>query len=485
MPAAGIDDAADGEIKSFRASVLAKPVERLELKLLYLRNETQQNGSSLLVNLDPPLSTGSVGDFASSDFDLFSGTISYEFDFATLSTASSYIDFGRGLQVGFPFPVPGGLLIQKQDTAAHAFNNETRLVSNGSGPLQWLTGLYYADSSNKGTGSLDPPLVPSSTSTADSESISIFGEVSYALFDGKLIPLVGLRYFKDERATDNLVSPDPPDRATFDSINPRFNLTFKPTPNSLYYLNVAKGFRSGQFNDPVSCQDLHRAQGGLPCENAVDSDELWSYEIGSKQDLADRQVQVEAAIYFQDWKDIQQSLQYDNIGQTYQFGDARLYGIDFGLVFAPAGISGLRFETSGNWNSSTYSNIDPVLTAAAAAGGIKDGDRIPLVPDWTLSASASYQWNFPGGGWEGNALIGYNHIAPQLGRPGAVIGKGDARDLLRARIGVRRGGLGIALFGSNLLNENGAIYVAAAGDSSTFTQDYPRQIGIEVTVDGF
>jgi outer membrane receptor protein involved in Fe transport len=479
----GDTNAAGGEIKTFRGAIRATPTDRLELKLLYLRNQTDQDGTTLLTNLDPPQAVNSPGDFTASHFDLFSGTVSYTFDAATLTSSSTYIDFSKAVQAGFPFPVPGGLLIQTQDVSADAFNNETRLVSNGTGPLQWLAGTYYADTKYQDKGALVPALLPDSTSLSKSESFSVFTEVSYALFDGKLTPLVGLRYFEDDRSSDNITNPVPPFSGKFDSINPRFNLTYRAQPGRLYYLNAAKGFRSGLFNNPTTCQILHRQQGGLPCEDDVDSDQLWSYELGTKQQFAGGQLQLETALYYQDWQDIQQSIQFGGVGQTYQFGDARLYGIDAGVIVTPDAVPGLRFEASGNWNSSEYQNIDPALTAAAAAGGIRDGDRIPLVPEWTASLTASYDWTMGSRGWEGLALVGYSHIDAQLGRPGAP-SEGDARDLLRATIGVRHGALGISLFGSNLLHENGAIYIASNGAAAVYTQDYPRQIGIEITFDG-
>jgi len=52
-----------------------------------------------------------------------------------------------------------------------------------------------------------------------------------------------------------VVQPDP---ETFDSVNPRFNLSYLPTRNSNYYFNIARGFRSGTFNNRCQVRRFRR-----------------------------------------------------------------------------------------------------------------------------------------------------------------------------------------------------------------------------------
>ena len=140
---------------------------------------------------------------------------------------------------------------------------------------------------------------PGSLQDFESEAISVFGEVSYELLDGKLIPLIGLRYFTDDRDTvtadsaTGIVTPGSALSDEFDSVNPRLNLSYLPDDNSLYYLNIAKGFRSGTFNISTIC-------GADPiCELAIDSDTIWSYEVGAKKTVLNGQMFVDAALYYQ------------------------------------------------------------------------------------------------------------------------------------------------------------------------------------------
>jgi len=133
-------------------------------------------------------------------------------------------------------------------------------------------------------------------------------------------------------------------------------------------------------------------------------------------------------------------------------------------------------QLTANWNSSEIVDIDPAITAAT---GAKAGDRLPFVPDWTATISASYSREVAAG-WIGQLFLGYNHLAPQSGQFGQP-SVGDSRDLLRVRIGVEKDRFGVYLFGSNLLGEDGAIYSQEVpGGATGYTMDYPRQLGVEV-----
>lgn len=141
--------------------------------------------------------------------------------------------------------------------------------------------------------------------------------------------------------------------------------------------------------------------------------------------------------------------------------------------------SNLTLQVTANFNQSEFVDLDPTLDATVVAD---EGDELPFVPDMTLSATASYSWSLTGS-WLGHASLTYSRIGSQLGQFGTDA-EGDDRDLLRARIGASIGNFGVYLFGKNLLDESDAIYSQTpAMGFVTFTQDYPRQIGVEVGYD--
>ncbi len=470
----------DGRIYQVRASLVYLPTDRLDIKFLFQKNNTLQNAGRLMSSLDPPVSSAEPGDEVANGDNWYSFSLNYDFRFATLNTTTSYIHHTDALDLTIPFVgVPGDRVTFTTANEADAFNHETRLVSNNEKDFKWLAGVFYTNSENTQNLVTNPQLF-TTDAVFTSSSISFFGEASYAFLDGRLIPLVGLRTFSDTRKVkdSNFVDPggqpigELPDK-TFSSVNPRFNLSYLPNDHSNFYLNIAKGFRSGQFNNP-GVVALHQF-GGLPAQTTVDSDQLWSYEVGMKQQQLDGQLIFEVAAYYQDWKDQQFSVLYQGLFLTYSLGNTQIYGLDLGMAYAPRSAKGLTFQFIANFNNAEFKSIDPALSEGS---GFENGDKLPLVPDYNIGIITDYAWVQGSSGWKGKALVSFTQMGRQIGTDG---NEGDAQSLLRARIGFENSRVGLFLFGNNLLGENGALYVQSSEIGlTTYTQAFPRQIGLEI-----
>lgn len=480
VPSQGLQNTNPAALEHARASLLWVPTERMTLRFQYSSSNAKQDGSLLLSSRDPPISVHEPTDYYRWEYDLISGTLQYSFDVATLTSTTSSIDGSWHVLNHIPAPLaPNGVLEFDYDTPTRTINNETRLSSLGGSPWQWVAGVFYSDSEvRRFTQTNAPDLLPSSESLVTAESISVFGELSWELLGGRLVPLLGLRTFQDERTAVSTSLDEPLGPYTFADTAPRFSLSYLPTSGATYYLNIAKGFRSGSFNTPGVC-DVLAQLGPLPCRLTVPSDELWSYELGVKRALASGRVFMDGALYYQDWRGNRQSVAYSGVSAAYQVGDAAIPGVDLGVSYSPARWRGLLVQLNANWNDAHFTTIDPAISEAT---GVEAGDRLPVVPDWTASVAASYERAISSS-WSVLASIGYSHIAPQLGQFGSHA-TGDRRDLLRARLGLGIGRLGVSLFAKNLLNEQGAISAENPIDGiPVVTQDYPRQVGLELTYD--
>ena len=471
----GNSNVGKADILSGRAVLKFQPTDKLSLKLLYNQNVTEHDGGTLLTSLDPPVTTSLPGDFRDLNIELKAISGNYDLGFAGLSSTISWIDLKADDLANFPFPgAPDNTLEFVGDLNSKTWNNETRLQSTNGGDVHWLAGVFISGTDEAFDASFNFAVFPSSTILFSSDNWAVFGEVSVDLLDGKLKPLVGIRYFEDKRSVMDPANPAANNSDKFTSANPRFNLSYSADEDSNYYLNIAKGFRSGSFNNPSICNGVHVAS-GFPCTLSIDSDSIWSYEIGTKQKRGD--VSFELAVYFQDWTNIRQDVPVSGLFQTYQFGDAEIYGVDLELSYTPDQISGLTFIVNGNINSDKFKNVEPIL------GGIinvSDGDQRPFTPKFTLSAMVDYEWSISNN-LDGSANVSFRHISSQLGRFGTGA-SGDTRDLLRASIGIRGDNFGISLFVKNLLNEDGAIFSQTPTRGITaFTQDFPRQFGVELT----
>ena len=468
-----------GDLKQFRAQLLYTPVEALKIELTYQKNATDQSVGSFAEDIDQPSTAINPANFFKVDNDWFIGTVSYDFkNFATLTTSTSSIKGENKVHNFVPDALgPGADLTIDNDDDFSAINHETRLVSNTDSPFQWVAGVFLTNSDFATSTVYDPDLtdlgVPNSVNDLESNATSFFGEISYGFLDNKLTALFGLRSFSDKRSSDDNAGTLIED--TFKSTNPRFNLSYRPTKNATYFFNVAKGFRSGNFNTPQTVA-LHELS-NLPATSSVDSDELLSYEVGTKHVLANGQVNLELSAYMQNWKNMQSQIAEPQFGEsaTYQVGDAKIPGIDISLGYNPKSVSGLSFQTVVNINDAKFDEINPEIAGLLNS---ENGDRIQLVPAWTLGFNTSYSYSLGNNGWTGNVLANLSHADKQIGF--GMNAEGEAQTQLAIRLGVQKDKFDIVLFGSNLLGEEGAIFVLDEAGFRTNFIPRPQSFGLQV-----
>ena len=74
------------------------------------------------------------------------------------------------------------------------------------------------------------------------ENWALFGEVSYELMDGKLIPLVGFRTYHDDRSFRDRTG-TVPTKASVETW--RLNLSYIPSDSLTMFVSAATGLRPG------------------------------------------------------------------------------------------------------------------------------------------------------------------------------------------------------------------------------------------------
>jgi iron complex outermembrane receptor protein len=149
--------------------------------------------------------------------------------------------------------------------------------------------------------------------TYDFKQFAAFGEATYR-FSPQWGVTGGLRYYdftEDRKLTFAGLFADvgytnQPGSTDSNGISPRVILTYNPTKEVQWNLQVAKGFRLGGINDPLnvglcSAPDLV-TYGGKP--NFKD-EKTTNYEIGAKTRSEGGRVTFNAAVFFTDIKDLQ------------------------------------------------------------------------------------------------------------------------------------------------------------------------------------
>jgi hypothetical protein len=151
----------------------------------------------------------------------------------------------------------------------------------------------------------------------------------------------------------------------------------------LFYLTVAKGYRSGDISPPiVTCNDAL---------TVVPADTLWSYEVGAKTDLLDGRLHLEPSVFHIEWYNDQPDA-YWNDGCTISAVRSAAASNGFDLA-AQALLSdrlkvGLAVAYTDAHYTDTVKADDEVL--------VHNGDALGLPPQvpspWNVTASIEYRF---------------------------------------------------------------------------------------------
>ena len=444
----------------------------------------------------------------------------------TNDRTDDYSSAGEGRQilntlvipVGFPVtPLDQPLPTQPGMGTANSFTRnrqntwteEIRLTSNDNKDtrLSWIAGAYFQvarqgyieniyenvaalssvyDSLWGGGGAFyDPndPLGDGNTSYTENDHFktteqALYGEASYKLVPN-LTASLGLRLTRTTAYFDSTlngwwegVAPGGnPDfytgTDTEHPITPKFGLSWQATPASLYYATASKGFRVGGANpslakNPTCAGDL-AALGGPQVEPLLyKSDSVWSFELGSKQTLADGAAQVSGSLYWVNWNAVQTQVELPTCGFGYvaNMGSATSKGFDLELQAKATKALTLSAAVGYDKAAFTKSVINPgyPLGLSSVQYLVKSGDVMPT-PKWTATFGAEYGWNLAA---MGPAFVraDYQFAAgyQSKGSEGtqnydANTGKVSAIRLLNLRTGLKWGAWDYSLYVKNALNE--------------------------------
>jgi len=275
-------------------------------------------------------------------------------------------------------------------------------------------------------------------------------------------------------------------------ITPKFVLSFKPDSQDLVYASAAKGYRGGGLNGGISdfcASDL--AQLGLAATpRQYNADSLWSYELGAKDNLADGRLQVNASVYFINWKNIQQAVYLPDCSQSFvaNLGAATSRGGEVEMQGKP--MPSLLLSFSAAYLDAKYSKTvcaGPTSCTgvdASASPIVTAGDHLPGAP-WTVLMGGEYSLG------DAYARLNYHlSTAPNGLEPNQDTNNGVSDptyiDLARistldARAGIRLHGLDLSLFGQNLTDSHPIVFRNRfTTDSDLFFEHSirPRTVGV-------
>ena len=310
-----------------------------------------------------------------------------DLDFATLTVQAAHSRKSQDANADLT-PFFGGPPTTSPSLArTHSDMVEARLTSPSNQKLEWLFGTYY--------GHFDEQYpTPTYQNGVDvfffdvgyrSNELSEFGELTYH-FNDQWRATVGGRHYSIRLAT-NTIQGTPPDLAYDEGhqkgtgFSPKASITFEPNKDLMMYALVSKGFRMGGVN-------LVSPLPGFPTPPTYGSDSLVNYEIGIRPSWFDHTLELDSAIFFIDWSDIQLRLSRpDGFAYVKNAGAAHNKGIENSLSWRP--------------NQSLALSANLTYLEAALAGSLDlgngntllDGAVLPGASKWTSSEAATYTFS--------------------------------------------------------------------------------------------
>lgn len=463
----GVNNAKNDDI---RVVALFRPWDNVNIRAQYWNFRPRQNFTGFTASVDPPYFENTAGQdgYSNGNFKLWSVTATVDLEPFTITSATSHLEGVFGINIPIS---PAGFF--SSQFLPKMFAQEVRVNSNGNGPLHWVVGGSYQDGSGPQVNALQiPPFVDiNADNNTLTENWALFGEISYELFDGKLVPLVGLRTYHDDRSFEDTGGSVP----TKESVETwRVNLSYLPSDNLTMFISAATGFRPGIVQSRVQVESLELA--GVPASVALSPESSKNYEFGLKWRNPARTLNVGLNLYQLEYTNLQTSVTggIDGVNGFANFGDATTKGIDLEVRWDTP-LDGLNLGFVGNINDSEYDSVNEVIAEAQPL--LYPGARLLN----TLANNYRFDVNYNreiASGFDGFGNVSLSHSGDRLQANGLTA---EPYDIVSLTVGVRHGGWELAFVGNNLTDERGPTFLGTNGPLSG-SGPTPRTLGVRFRV---
>lgn len=526
------EDVNSGDRAGVRLALLLKPNDKLSITPRVVYQEVGMDGwnridaYNILANpyttTRPKVTLGERQQFTQLDeeftdkFWLGDLNIRYNFGKVDLTSITSYTDRDvlvvrdataltasiTGGSIGLPSKVYTLNAPLDDKTKAKSWTQELRL-SGETKRFRWVAGGFYSSTERTYGQSLfvagfeDLTGIPTAGNFGAGKDVLFYSDLNYnldqfAVFGEGTLSITdqfsltgGLRYydFSEDRtqAFDGIFA-DPaskPGTVNANGVAPRLIATFKATGNTNINAQVAKGFRLGGINDqlnvPLCTKEDLATFGG---HDAWNDETAWNYEIGSKSRIMGGRGSFNVSAFNMDITDLQATVTAGSCSSRVIFNVPKSRSRGFEAEFAAAPNQNFDFSISGIYADS---ELQSTLTSGGqVVSGIKEGNRLPSVPKFQTSISATYQWQvktdtlayitatyqYTGSRFTqiGDQAEGFGTVNLLSFAPNTIGGPLNATrftfnpelpsyNLVNARVGVTRDKWDLSLYGNNLTDE--------------------------------
>ncbi|MET0984393.1 MAG: TonB-dependent receptor, partial [Steroidobacteraceae bacterium] len=410
--------------------------------------------------------------------------------------------------------------------ASNSYSQELQAVSDKTGPLTWIAGLYYFREGGDNTfnvfgqaidasvgvpsgpnvGTLDGGAALNAKADVTTESFAPYLEGSYQLTDQLQLTLGGRYTWENKKLEENrvfltgvvpgqqvpLFPPDGDRKLKFEKFSPKVSLNWKPISDVLLYVTYSRGFKSGGFNTPAF----------TPLVDSVEPETLDAYELGWKTEFGT--VRFNGSVFYYDFKDLQIQRTDQTSGGTRveNAAAAKIYGIETDITWAlttafELGVGGgllqseykdylgdayvPAFSTQGCIAAGGVGSGNPACLGYAVEARDFSGDTLAQAPEASAYVRAQYEIPLPDamGVLHANAL--YSYTDRYFYNPEHSLAE-PSKNLVSASVSWVSEGerFQLTAFGDNLLDEEYDILKVRQGTGGWHVPALPRTWGVKL-----
>jgi iron complex outermembrane receptor protein len=232
----------------------------------------------------------------------------------------------------------------------------------------------------------------------------LFSQVGWSLTDALKLT-VGARYSRDEKDRDGqarlllgaLVSPfipvpafDTPGDGHVKESKPTWQvgLDYTLTPQNFLYTKYATGYKSGGFNSNGSAASVPYA-----------AETVKSFELGSKNQFWNRQLKLNASLFYMDYQNYQASQSSDALSSgtgVFNVGKATIKGLETELIATVPDVA--RFDLNATLLNTRFG--DGIVVSDGASPSVSHnigGHQLPNAPKFVMTAGVQRSFGVAGG----------------------------------------------------------------------------------------
>ena len=401
----------------------------------------------------------------------------YENNHISFNSQTSYqfIKSHQGLDQDF---TPQDVYFVDNSYHQNMLSQELTLKSNDKGRYQWIVGLFgmllhsnqFAETSYFTRDFSTPTTYKNPTA-----GYAIYHQSSYNIWRG-MSATVGLRfdyehakttYNQDKTTLSTGVTTHAKDfvsSASFRQFTPKFTLQYLTNKDNLYYISITRGYKPGGFNTIFKTD----------AERTYDPEYSWNYEVGTRLKFLNGRLTAEADLFYIDWRHMQTTYTVPGVGNVIaNAGHTDNKGFELSLAYHP--IKSLQLNLNYGYTHARY------LEYKKSAREDFSGNRLPMVPNHTLSLNGTY--TIMPAGWFDKII--FNTGLTGLGRiywADDNIVRQNFYATLNAKVSLTKGIFTWEVWGKNLTATDYMAYGFKASQGNYAQRGKPLTFGTAVSV---